>query len=143
MSIQKTAKRKFTLEEYQADLSKIDIKGLLPFLEKSFRGPVLESLIDTANKGLARDKSILGSMTRFEKQNPDILDEPRLLRIAKGSGSTLDAVHKLLKGFQDWKKLMQKLTRPRNGKPTPPTKAGAIPIPQEPLMTNAVGKKTA
>ena len=55
-------------------------------------------------------------MTRKERQNPDIINGPRKRRIAKGSGRSIQEVNKLLKQFEDMKKMMKMMSGMGRGK---------------------------
>lgn len=59
---------------------------------------------DNAFKGI---ESIIKSMTAAERANPDIINASRRQRIAKGSGNSLQDVNRLLKQFEETRKLMR------------------------------------
>lgn len=63
---------------------------------------------DDAFKGI---EAIIYSMTPKERSNPSIIDGSRRQRIAKGSGSSLQDVNRLLKQFEDTKKMMRMVTQ--------------------------------
>lgn len=58
-------------------------------------------------KIMARTEAIILSMTMEERKNPDILKASRKQRIAKGSGTTVTDVNKLLTQFEEMKKMMK------------------------------------
>ena len=58
---------------------------------------------------LARTKAIIQSMTKEERENPDIIKASRKRRIAAGCGMKVQDVNRLLKNFDDSKKLMKKM----------------------------------
>ena len=62
---------------------------------------------DNAFKGI---EAIIQSMTPKERQNPDIINQSRKLRIAKGSGTKLEEVNRLLKQFEQTRKMMRMVT---------------------------------
>jgi signal recognition particle subunit SRP54 len=62
---------------------------------------------DNAFKGI---EAIISSMTPKERQNPDIINQSRKLRIAKGSGTKLEDVNRLLKQFDQTRKVMRMMT---------------------------------
>ena len=62
---------------------------------------------------LNKIESIINSMTKKERQNPDIINGNRRKRIALGSGTTVNDVNKFLKSFDHMKKLMKHL--PKSG----------------------------
>ena len=86
------------------------IMGLIPGFSQ-LKGKVnLEQLDDNFIK---RTEAIIYSMTRDERQNPDIIDGSRRRRIAFGSGSSPTEVNRLLKQFREAKRMMQKLSSGR------------------------------
>ncbi|MDN6626823.1 MAG: signal recognition particle protein Srp54, partial [Pisciglobus halotolerans] len=62
-------------------------------------------------KDTARMKAIVLSMTKAERENPDILSQNRRKRIAKGSGRPLVEVNRLIKQFNESKKMMNKMSK--------------------------------
>ncbi len=86
------------------------IMGLIPGFSQ-LKGKVnLEQLDDNFIK---RVEAIIYSMTREERQNPDIIDGSRRRRIALGSGSSPTEVNRLLKQFREAKRMMQKISSGR------------------------------
>ena len=67
-------------------------------------------------KGVERTKAIIRSMTKAERHNPDILNASRRKRIARGSGTTVQEVNRLMNQFNQSKQLMKQLTGSRFGK---------------------------
>ncbi|HRR36422.1 MAG TPA: signal recognition particle protein, partial [Clostridia bacterium] len=61
-------------------------------------------------KQIVRTKAVIQSMTVKERNNPKILDAKRRKRIAAGSGTTVADVNRVLKGFEDMKLMMKKMT---------------------------------
>jgi len=55
-------------------------------------------------------------MTPKERSNPEILNGSRRARIATGSGTTVQEVNKLLKQFEETRKMMKMMTSPKMGK---------------------------
>ena len=58
-------------------------------------------------KDLAHIEAIIQSMTPKERKNPEILKASRKIRIAKGSGRSVEEVNRLLKQFEEMKKMMK------------------------------------
>nr|HPJ22310.1 signal recognition particle protein [Clostridia bacterium] len=58
-------------------------------------------------KQIGRTKAIIQSMTKAERNNPRILDASRRKRIAAGSGNTIQSVNKLVKDFDNMKKMFK------------------------------------
>ena len=66
--------------------------------------------LSQGEKEMAKTESIIHSMTLKERKNPKLLENPsRKKRIAKGSGTTIQDVNKLLKGFDGMKKMMKQM----------------------------------
>ena len=61
-------------------------------------------------KKMARIEAIILSMTPKERRNPDIINPSRKRRIAAGSGTSVEEVNRLLKQFEQVKKLMKQFT---------------------------------
>ena len=61
-------------------------------------------------KQIARTKAIIQSMTKKERLNPAIINASRRRRIATGSGTTVADVNRLLKGFEQSKKMMKQMS---------------------------------
>ena len=66
---------------------------------------------DNAFKGI---EAIIYSMTPYERANPEIINASRRQRIAKGSGTTLQEVNRLLKQFEETRKMMRMATTMKN-----------------------------
>ncbi|MBR4418495.1 MAG: signal recognition particle protein [Clostridia bacterium] len=99
----------FTLEDFlqQYDnLAKMgNIDDILENLGGAMGGRVKMGKLDEA--AMARNKAIIQSMTMEERTNPDIIKSSRKQRIAKGSGTSIQAVNQLLKQFEQSKQLMK------------------------------------
>ena len=67
--------------------------------------------IDIDDKELVRVEAIIQSMTKQERQNPSIINASRRKRIAKGSGNEVSQVNRLLKQFEESKKMMKQFTQ--------------------------------
>lgn len=57
-------------------------------------------------------EAIINSMTPYERENPDVIDQRRRARIAKGAGTDLVEVNKLMKQFMDMRKVMKQMSNP-------------------------------
>ena len=66
-------------------------------------------LDDDAFKGV---ESIIQSMTPYERENPDSIQQSRRIRIAKGSGNKVEDVTKLIKQFENMRKMMKQFSNP-------------------------------
>lgn len=110
---QKFKKAEFTFDDYLAQFAQIkqmgpieDLMGMIPGMNK-VKG-MKDLKVD--QKQLDRTEAIIKSMTSEEKQHPEILNASRRKRIAKGSGTTIQDVNRLIKQFEDTKKLMKQFS---------------------------------
>jgi signal recognition particle subunit SRP54 len=65
--------------------------------------------IDIDEKQFVKIEAIIQSMTPKERANPDLLDMKRKIRIAKGSGNTIEKVNAFIKQFDQMKKMMKQM----------------------------------
>lgn len=72
-------------------------------------GKVPKELLDVQQDKMKKWKFILQSMTRAERSNPDIIDAPRIARIARGSGCSEAEVRELLSNYNKIKKMTKQL----------------------------------
>jgi signal recognition particle subunit SRP54 len=80
-----------------------DLLGMIPGMNsKQMKN------LNVDEKEFVKIEAIIQSMTRKERQNPDLIDGSRRKRIARGSGSNIQDVNKLLKQFKETKKMMKK-----------------------------------
>ncbi|NLY84310.1 MAG: signal recognition particle protein, partial [Acholeplasmataceae bacterium] len=110
---QKMRKEEFTLEQFLEQMQQVkklgsieSILGMLPGM-----GNVSQKLKDANidEKEMARVEAIIRSMTPNERRNPNLINGSRRKRIAAGSGMRVQDVNKLLKNFEQSKKMMKKL----------------------------------
>ncbi len=107
----------FTLDDFLEQMQQIkkmgpiqDLLGMLPGVDaKALKGMQFDE------KQYGRTMAVIQSMTRKERNKPDIINASRRIRIAKGSGTTVQEVNRLLKQFEDMKKMMKQFSGP-NGK---------------------------
>lgn len=100
---------KFDLEDFLQQLYQIKKLGPLENLIKLIPGASKMGLnnISIDPKELAHIEAIIQSMTKKERKNPDIIKASRKQRIAKGSGTSVQDVNKLLERFEMMKKMMK------------------------------------
>ena len=72
--------------------------------------------IDIDEKELEKPKAIILSMTKEERRNPDILNPSRKNRIAKGAGVDISEVNRMVKQFEQSKKMMKQMSGMMGGK---------------------------
>jgi signal recognition particle subunit SRP54 len=66
---------------------------------------------EETERNMKRTEAIINSMTRGEKQNPDLLNASRRRRIARGSGTDVQDVNRLMKQFRDTQRLMKTMQK--------------------------------
>ena len=112
----KTAKKmkkgNFDLEDFLSQLKQIKKLGPLENILKLLPGARKMGLnnISIDPKIMARIEAIILSMTPEERRNPNILKASRKIRVAKGSGTSVEEVNRLLKQFEEMKKMMKSFT---------------------------------
>lgn len=112
----KSAKRmqsgKFDLEDFLSTLKQIKRMGPLESLIKLIPGASKLGLnkVQIDPKQMAHIEAIVLSMTVQERRNPDIIKASRKVRIANGSGTSVQEVNQLLKQFEQMKKMMKQFT---------------------------------
>ena len=107
----KMLKGNFDLEDFLAQLKQIKKLGPLENIIKMLPGAKKMGLtnVNIDPKLMKRTEAIVLSMTMEERRNPDILKANRKKRIAAGSGTSVEEVNKLLKQFENMKKMMKML----------------------------------
>ena len=98
----------FNFNDFLTQISQIkkmgnikDLMGMIPGVGKMMKDVDIN---DDAFKGI---EAIIGSMTPFERENPAKIDGSRRKRIARGSGTTIEDVNRLLKQFEETRKMMK------------------------------------
>jgi signal recognition particle subunit SRP54 len=72
--------------------------------------------VDIDDNAFDQVEAIIRSMTPKERENPRMLDSSRKKRIARGSGTQIEEVNKLLKQFEEMKKVMQMMNKGGKGR---------------------------
>ena len=105
----KLAKDQFTLADFYNQIQQVkkmgnikDLAGMIPGMDKAMKDVDIDN--DTAYKST---EAIILSMTPWEKEHPEALNGSRKARIAKGSGTSLPEVNRLLKQFESSRKMMK------------------------------------
>jgi signal recognition particle subunit SRP54 len=106
-------KKTFTFEDFLDQIRKIKKMGPLEDLLKMIPGVgnKLPPGFSMDEKQFVRIEAIIQSMTRKERLKPEIIDGSRRKRIARGSGTSVQEVNRLLKDFQAMRKMMSQLTK--------------------------------
>ncbi len=106
---EKLRKSTFTFEDFLDQMQQMknmgpleDIIGMIPGIDnKALKG------INLPENEFAKVEAMILSMTKKERQKPEIIDSSRRKRIAKGSGTSPADVNKLIKQFKDMRKMMK------------------------------------
>lgn len=109
---EKIKKNQFTFEDFLDQLRTIkkmgslkDLLGMIPGMDKQLKN------VNIDDKAFGKVEAIILSMTKEERNTPKILNGSRRLRIAKGSGTNIQDVNKLIKQFEDMSKVMKSMTQ--------------------------------
>ena len=104
----KIAKNQFTFEDFYNQIQQIkkmgnvkDLVGMIPGMSKAMKG------VEVDDDAFKSTEAIIQSMTVKEKENPSLLNGNRKKRIASGSGTSIQEVNKLIKQFDDTRKMMK------------------------------------
>lgn len=108
----KMKKGSYDLEDFMMNLRQIKKLGPLENVLKMLPGARKMGLnnINIDPKDLAHVEAIVSSMTPYERRHPEILKASRKQRIAKGSGRNVEEVNRLLKQFDEMKKMMKQFS---------------------------------
>ena len=109
----KIRKNKFDFNDFYGQIQQIkkmgnmkDLMGMIPGVGKMMKD------VEVGDDSFKSIEAIIQSMTPFEKGNPDSINQSRRNRIAKGSGTTLVEVNRLIKQFDDMRKVMKQMSNP-------------------------------
>jgi signal recognition particle subunit SRP54 len=107
----KTAAGEFTLEDLREQLASMKkmgpLEGLLDLLPKGGALKALKGPESVDEKALVRTTAIIDSMTVDERRHPQILNGSRKKRVASGSGTSVAEINRLLKQYQQMRRLMR------------------------------------
>ena len=113
----KMRKNQFDFDDFLKQLSQIkkmgnikDLMAMIPGVGKAIKD------IDIDENSFKGIEAIIKSMTTYERQNPQVLDGSRKQRIAKGSGTSVTEVNKLVKQFEEMRKMMKAMNGGGAGK---------------------------
>ena len=108
---EKKKKNKFDFNDFMSQIAQIkkmgnlkDLASMIPGVGKAIKDIEIG---DDAFKGI---EAIIQSMTPYEREHPEIINGSRRQRIAKGSGTSLQEVNRLLKQFEETRKMMRMAT---------------------------------
>lgn len=104
----KLLKNQFTLNDFYDQIQQVqkmgnlkDLAGMLPGMDRAMKD------IDIPDDAFKPTESIIKSMTPYEREHPECLNGSRRKRIADGSGTSIADVNKLLKQFEQSRKMMK------------------------------------
>ena len=104
----KIARNQFTLTDFYEQMKQVqkmgsmkDIASMLPGMDKALRD------VDIPDDAFKPTEAIIQSMTPYEKEHPECINGSRRQRIARGSGTSVADVNKLLKQFEQSRKMMK------------------------------------
>ncbi len=113
----KLAKNQFDFNDFRAQIAQIkkmgnikDLMGMIPGVGKAIKD------IDINDDAFKSIEAIIGSMTPQEREHPEIINGSRRERIAKGSGTSIQEVNRLLKQFDEMKKMMKSVSNTPKGR---------------------------
>ena len=113
----KIRKNKFDFNDFMAQIQQIkqmgsikDLVGMIPGVGKAVKDIDID---DNAFKGI---EAMINSMTPKERANPDLINQSRRMRIAKGSGTDIQEVNRLMKQFDQMRKMMRLVAGTSNSK---------------------------
>jgi signal recognition particle subunit SRP54 len=131
--LRKLREDQFTLEDFRNQLKQVQqmgpldqILGMLP-LGKMFKGAPKE--LDAEQADLNRFDAIISSMTPGERRHPEIINGSRRLRVARGSGTSVQDVNRLLKQYAQLRKMMKQF-KGLEGKKLPHMNLPGFPTPR-------------
>jgi signal recognition particle subunit SRP54 len=109
----KIRKNKFDFNDFLSQIQQIkkmgnmkDLMGMIPGVGKAIKD------VEIDDNAFTPIESIIRSMTPYERENPDSINQSRRSRIANGSGTNLTEVNKLIKQFEDMRKVMKQFSNP-------------------------------
>ena len=109
-------KKDLDLDDYLTQLRQIKKMGSFSSLLKMIPGMNQLKDVKVDDKEFVRIEAIISSMTKEERQNPKLLNGNRRVRIAKGSGTSVQEINKFMKSFEMTQKMMRQMKDSKNMK---------------------------
>ena len=111
---EKLQKQKFTLEDFVGQIKKVRAMGPLEEILKMIPGvgSKLPDGMKLDEREFTRVEAMISSMTPEERRRPEMIDGSRRRRIARGSGTTVQDLNRLLRDFLLMRRMMSKMGRP-------------------------------
>ena len=113
---EKLKSNKVTLQDFYDQMVQMKSMGSMQDILAQMPGGAGMKNIQVDEKAMARTEAIILSMTPKERENPDIIAASRKRRIAAGSGVRVEDVNRLLKSFEQMRKLIRQFSGPGAGK---------------------------
>lgn len=115
---EKMRNQSYTLDDFVEQINQIRNMGPLEDLLAMIPGVNNKMLknVNVDEKGFVRIEALISSMTKEEREKPEIIGKSRKERIAKGSGVDMNELNKLLKQFKELKKMMKQFTNMKKGR---------------------------
>ncbi|HMF28869.1 MAG TPA: signal recognition particle protein, partial [Candidatus Cybelea sp.] len=115
---EKLLKQTFTLDDFLEQMRQVRKLGSFSELLKMVPGlsRALPKNFEIPERELSKVEAIICSMTRGERRNPDVLNGSRRKRIARGSGTQVADVNRLVKQFEQARHMAKHLTKTRRGR---------------------------
>jgi len=113
---QKLKKNKFTLQDFYDQLVQLKSMGSMEDLLAQLPGGAGLKGVKVDEKAMAHTEAIILSMTPKEREKPEIIAASRKKRIAAGAGVKVEDVNRLLKSFEQMRKMMKQFSGPGMGK---------------------------
>ena len=107
-------KKEFDLDDYLTQLRQVKKMGSFSSLLKMMPGMANIKDLKVEDKEFVRIEAMICSMTKEEKRNPKLLNASRRIRIAKGSGTTVQQINQFMKSFEMTQKMMKKMQDGKN-----------------------------
>ena len=102
-------KKELDLDDYLAQLRQVKKMGSFSSILKMIPGMASIKDLKVDDKEFVKIEAMICSMTKEERQNPKILNASRRIRIAKGSGTTVQQINQFMKSFEMTQKMMKKM----------------------------------
>jgi len=108
---EKFLKNKFDLEDFLDQLKEVKKLGSIADIMEMIPGAPKDVDLAGSEKSMKRTEAIIHSMTSKERRNPKLLNYSRKQRVARGSGTTIQDVNKLLKSYDQMRSMMKQFGR--------------------------------
>ena len=112
--------KSFDLDDFKAQIGQMKKMGgvgaMMDKMPSQISAAAAKMNPEDGDKSLAQIEAIINSMTLLERKKPEVIKAKRKIRIASGSGVTVQEVNKLLKQFEEMQKMMKMFSKGGIGK---------------------------